>query len=413
MDLRRASRIAEWVLIALVIGLHAAVFLWPETSGEPNLILATAHDAQLLSGIVLVLAWAILGPGWLLVRCAALPVLVLAWLLPWNTRMLPRETTGGFQWTVAIVAAAVLVSLWLCGQRVRRREITAGRERGAQFSLLGLILATTLIAATIGGLEALRPTLRSAGDSGARLFALIDGRQLPPAAPEWASPRFARQSVMAAGVAFCALGGFWILLRPGAIWFRLVAIIVAVPTLAAYLTNLSDVGNDEFRTTAANIAAAWSAVALTSAFTALPLRLLGYRLQRNAKAATAESPSMPQTAKARRQAAELIGGTIAMLLLLAMAIVGSRVAALNSQQMRSADASLARWIDLNPWDNELSLIFLGGLKVHPQPQVWIDEIDARAVNDVAPAASMQGEWTLELRLPDNPSDAGPGAGESP
>jgi hypothetical protein len=412
MDYRRASRIAEGVLVTLLIGLHAGIFLWPETRGEPNLVLATAHDAQLLSGIVLVLAWAILGPGWLLVRCAALPVLILAWLLPWNTRMLPRETTDGFQLTVAIVAAAVLVAFWLGGQRVRRSQPATGRERGAQFSLLGLILATTLIAATIGGLEALRPTLQRPGDDGARLVALIEGREPPPVII-WASPRFIRQSVMAAGVALAALGGLWIVLRPGAIWFRLGAVIVGIPALAAYLANLSDVADDEFRTTAANIATAWSAVALTAAFTALPLRLLDYRFQRKAKAALPASSQSTPAESPRPRAAELVGGSVALLLLLALTMVGAQVAALHGDRVRSADASLARWIELNPWESELSLIIGGGQYVHPQPVLLGGEMEVRAANGVAPAAGTQGEWTFELQLPDNPRDAGSSAGESP
>ncbi len=422
MDYRRATRIFEGALVALVIALQAGLFLWPESSGRPNLVLATGHDAQLLSAIVLALAWTVLGPGLAWIRWAVLPVLAVAWLLPWNTRMLPRETTSGFQITVAAVAAGTALVLWLCGQRVRCLG-TGGRERGAQFSLLGLILATTLVAAAIGSLEALRPILRSQSASElALLFSRLGGEN-EAAADAWLSPRLVRQTVMAAAVAFAALGGLWITLRPGAIWWRLGAVALAIPVLAVYLTNLSVSGSGRFPglsgvadtwnlATAVDLALAWTAVAFLAGMTVLPLRLFDYRLQRPAKAACrAQAADAVTPATSHRSPALLIGAVV----LLAIVIGGMGLASRGNPQLRPPQAAIASWIEPNPWSTELSLIIDGRYYIHLQPEDGIGETAVREAMNLAPhrtGIQPQEEWAIEPGNGENPTFA-PSAGEEP
>ena len=133
MDYRRASRIAEAAVAALVVGLHLVIFLWPETPGKPQFLLASAHDAQLLSGVVLILAWAVLGPGKWWLRLGALPVLLLLWALPWNSRILPRQTGSSLPNLVAIMAGLAIVVTRLCGFSAERLDPAARARAGRSF----------------------------------------------------------------------------------------------------------------------------------------------------------------------------------------------------------------------------------------------------------------------------------------
>ncbi|HZN32468.1 MAG TPA: hypothetical protein VFB80_01570 [Pirellulaceae bacterium] len=288
MDYRRASRIAEWTLAAAVVLLHLAIFLWPEAGGQPQFLIQAAHDAQLLSGIVLIVGWCILGPGSPWLRGGALPVLAILWFLPWNERIMPRETTAAFQFTLAITAAAVIVLLRLLGFRMQRVDPAAGPERSAQFSLFGLLIATTLIAAAIGGLEALRPAMTQ-DRSPDFLFVL---GELPR------RPQQVREIVLAAAVALSAIGGLWVVARPGAAWFRLGGIALALPVAAVYLAYMT--GEADQRTSVAvNLGLGLALVAGLTGLSVLPLRMLDFRLKRPAAAgarSVAAAPKLGQLA---------------------------------------------------------------------------------------------------------------------
>ncbi|HEX5103967.1 MAG TPA: hypothetical protein VFV87_09170, partial [Pirellulaceae bacterium] len=111
MNLARASRIAEWALVVAVGLLHVSIFFWAERADQPSFLVSTTHDAQLYSAVALILAWTVLGPGWVWLRGGALPLLVIAWFLPWNTQMFPRETAASFPLAVAASAALIVVAI--------------------------------------------------------------------------------------------------------------------------------------------------------------------------------------------------------------------------------------------------------------------------------------------------------------
>src|SRR5205085_9612766 len=112
MNYRRWTQCAEWWLVAAVIGLQATIFLWRENPSQPNFLLSTAHDAQFLSAIVLIIGWVVFGPGRLSIRLMASPILVWLWFQPWNAVMEPREMTARFI-TTFFCSATVL----MCGLR--------------------------------------------------------------------------------------------------------------------------------------------------------------------------------------------------------------------------------------------------------------------------------------------------------
>jgi hypothetical protein len=339
MDYRRASQVAQWLLVALVVGLHLALFLWPETPGQPLLLLAAAHDAQLLAGVVLILAFGVLGPGKWWLRLAILPVLLVLWALPWNGRIIPREPSNNLPNLVAISAALAIVATRLFGFRVQRLDPTAGPERGAQFSLLGLLIATTLIAAAIGGLEALRPILsqdRGGRDGGLEvLFRDLSARERT-AAP---NSIFVRKFVMALAVALSGIGGLWVVMRPGAAWFRLGALAIAIPVLAVYLTRLAGI-TDETVTTALSLGLGFALVAAFTGLTLWPLRVLEFRLQRRPKAAASGAPLAN-----RRLADSAIPLAVAGLLLVAGWPLMPRLERMASARLQPPSQGFAEWIE--------------------------------------------------------------------
>jgi hypothetical protein len=347
MNLARASQIAEWAVVAAVVLLQAAIFLWPEQSGESGFLLKTAHDAQLFGAIVLILAWSVLGPGWLWVRGGALPLLVGAWFLPWNTRMIPRDTADWFPIAIAATAVVLVIGLRLCGLRVAKSEFTRRGERGAQFSILSLLIATTLIAATVGTLEALRPILSNNID-----------QLSPPARYVFDSVEDVLRSatiralVAAAVVSCAAIGGIWVVLRPGAIWLRLAALVVSLGVLGVYLPHLSGVGTEEFTTSATNLSLGLAAVATLTGITVLPLRLLDFRLQRAAGDPSrivakppADSGKQPTDSADRKR---LVSRAAALIVLPVLLVVGFLAAHWNEQQrthsLKSPSRALADWV---------------------------------------------------------------------
>ena len=349
MDLARASRITEWALAVAVGLVHIVIFCWAERADQPNFLVSSAHDAQLLAAIVLILAWAVLGPGWAWVRGGALPLLVVAWFLPWNTRMFPRETSAWFPIAVAASAATIVVALRICRLRVVSRPNSEGRERGAQFSILAMLIATTLIAAAVGVLEGLRPILSGNIDqlSSAARYVFDSVEDVLRATT-------IRTLVLAGAVASSAVGGIWAVLRPGAIWLRLVALIVAVGVLGVYLPHLSGVGSESFSETAVNLSVALSAIAGLAAMTVWPLRLMDYRLQRAAKPADVPSAAAvtPDRSRLRNRVAAVLG----LLMAVAAIPIAQWLVRRHAESVQTPTQAFARWAEPqrpSPWIIEI------------------------------------------------------------
>jgi hypothetical protein len=319
MDLARWSRRAEWALAAAVLMMHLAIFLWPERSGQPDLLVSAAHDAQLYSAIVLIAAWAVLGPGWLWVRIGALPVLVVLWYLPWNTRMFPRDTSDSFSIGVGIAAAVLVVIVRCFGQRIKK---STGPERGAQFSLLALLALTTLIAAAIGLLEWLRPTIRiTQNDDGFFLLGEIERAN----SAGWFTAQNLRLLVMSVAVAISAVGAIWVMMRPGAVWLRLAALTIAVGVFGTYQAHLLGVSSEQFTGHAISLSVGLACVAALTAVTLLPLRLMDFRLQRlpkvallkSAESATPASNASPAAASERSRFLSRVAAMLGLFFLIA------------------------------------------------------------------------------------------------
>lgn len=346
MDYARWVRRLEWAVAAAVVGLHLVIFLWPENVSRPNLLLTSVHDAQHLSGIVLVVAWSILGPGRLWIRLAALPALIVLWFLKWNTRMVPRDVRDEFLHYMLLTAAIVAVAIRLCGLRIARLPTARAAERGSQFSLLALLVSTTLIASLVGVLEWLRPAL--VADQGASLFAnVIDNwqfRRIATTPEPPLNPLLARHLVMASAVVATALGGLWIVLRPGAIWLRLAAMAAAITTLGVYLTHLEGTGGDEFVPSAINLGIGLGQIAGMVGITALPLRLMGYRLQRQPRSVAVTTSPVTERQRVIGRAAALTG----FLLLIAGSILCTRIA--ESRYGARASPPMKAFADwMEPW----------------------------------------------------------------
>jgi hypothetical protein len=369
MNLARVSQLAEWAVAGAVVLLHAAIFLWPERADQPNYLVSAAHDAQLFASIVLILSWAVLGPGRTWVRGAALPLLLVLWFLPWNTRMIPRETAASFAIEVAAATGLVVVALRLCKVRVAKLPPLA-RERGAQFSILALLIVTTLIAATVGLLEWLRPMLRSIDNTSAEY--LYYGYFLP-ATSDGKAPQTMRQLVLSVAVAGAGIGGLWVMLRPGAVWLRLAALVVCLGVLAVYLPHLSGVGDETFREEVVNLSVALAAIAALVSVSVLPLRLMDFRLQRPVKAAESANP---QTARESPGHASRLRQRVAALLGL-MLVVGATIPAVNrlhtrhAKTMQSPAQAFARFVE--PRRHEWTIIRGSGL----QYRVYLINWEAR------------------------------------
>jgi hypothetical protein len=394
MDYRRWCWWAEWALVAAVVGLHAVIFLWPENPARPNFVVTAAHDAQLLSAIVLIIGWGVLGPGRLWIRLAAAPILVGLWFLPWNSAMQPREANDSFVASVFLFSAVLIGGLRAVGARIVKRSAASGPERGAQFSLLGLLLATTAIAGGIGVLEALRPTL--GGLSRSQFVDMSDLILFSP--PSVRVAQQARLLVLSASVVLAALGGLWVTLRPGASWLRLAALVGLVPAIGVYLTHLSGAGNAAFAASAGSLACGLAMVAGLTSLSVLPLRLLGFRLQRSTPLAVEAVASQP----ARRQWIERMAAIFLLAVAVAAVPLTRELLRRNAIQdfgringgsmewepllpagpMQTPMQAFAEWIDPGViWGRNLSIVIGSGQYVHPQ--LVVKGLDP-AVDFVAP-----------------------------
>jgi len=405
MDYRRWCWWAEWGLVAAVVGLHAAIFLWPENPARPNFVVTAAHDAQLLSAIVIIIGWGVLGPGHLWIRLAAAPILIGLWFLPWNSAMQPREANDSFVGTVFLCSVVLIGGLRAVGQRVVNRSAAAGPERGAQFSLLGLLLATTAIAGGIGVLEALRPTLGSLSRS--QFVDMSDLLQLTP--PSARVGEQTRQLVMSASVALAAIGGLWVTLRPGGSWLRLAALVGLVPAIGVYLTHLSGTGDATFAASAGSLACGLAMVAGLTSLSVLPLRLMDFRLQRSTPIAVEAVASQPTRTRwiERMAAVFLVAAAVAAVPLTRELLRRNTIhdfgrtnggvmtwgALAPSGQMQTPMQAFAEWIDPGViWGRNLSIVIGSGQYVHPQ--LVVKGLDP-AVDFVAPVDANSADIASE------------------
>ena len=265
MDYRRYSWWAEWGVAAAVAILHVLICLWPGPPTVENVALfELLRDPQWIAAIPLLLSWALLGPGWPLLRGAAVTIVAAFFL--WATSQGSARSDVGSLFVLTLFGGSLclLLGLIALGLRVRRAEENCD-HRPAQFSLRGLVLATTAIAVAIGLLEALRPTLNAiiAVDGGAARVA-VEVRQL----------------VLGGVVAMVAVGSLWVMLKSGAIWLRALVVTVSILSASLYLAHLTSGTNTDLTTSAWRLGMAISAIGLICGVSALPLRLMGYRLQR-------------------------------------------------------------------------------------------------------------------------------------
>lgn len=287
MNYRRSSQAAEWAVVAAVVGLHVLIHV--QSQEQPaTWWLQAAADAQPLVVMTLLVAWAVLGPGWRWAR------LTMASLVGWMFLALavsePYRTNVEIPWYFALAAAlaCVLAPARLCGLKVTSLQAEE-RAGNMQFSIRSLLVITTLVALAIGGLQLLRPAIASHEPEltdfrvwliefeRLAMFGRVEVvRGLVP------TPASLRQFVLVAAVAASALGALAAVLRPGAVWLRMAILAIAIPSGAAYLAHLTGGGGVWTGASAADLTVAFAAVATLTAVSVLPLRLFGFRLHRNA-----------------------------------------------------------------------------------------------------------------------------------
>jgi hypothetical protein len=132
----------------------------------------------------------------------------------------------------------------------------------------------TAIAGVIGALEALRPTLSAPNP---RQFVDLSNLILfPPFSAR--NAEWIRQIVIVTATVLAGVGASLAVIRPGAVWLRLVAVIVLAPVAGVYLTHLAASAEGYLVTTAVSLGGGLAGVAALCGASVVPLRLMGYRL---------------------------------------------------------------------------------------------------------------------------------------
>lgn len=65
---RRLAQAAEWSLLALVVLLHAAGWVWASWLAESGPIGTILADSLPMATLLVLASWCVLGPGWAWIR---------------------------------------------------------------------------------------------------------------------------------------------------------------------------------------------------------------------------------------------------------------------------------------------------------------------------------------------------------
>jgi hypothetical protein len=264
MNYRRWAQVAEWSLLAVMLLVHVAL-LWgrqrwlAESFGQLGIVLA---DAVPFAQAGLFAFWAAAGPGrfWLRLLCTVPLAAPSAywWWGDWDygTDNFVLRLLGG----AALLVGTFGVALVCFGLRLRRSD-RPDDVSGSQFSIRTLFIATTLIAIAIGAAETLRPHLS------------IDYGNFWTGTSNWS-----RLGLVVAEVGSISVVALWAMLRPGAVWLRLVALAIVAPVTGWYVSSLMSSPWTESITWVA-----WNTmIVLVIGGSLVPIRLLNYRLCRRA-----------------------------------------------------------------------------------------------------------------------------------
>jgi hypothetical protein len=312
---RRLAQAAEWSLLATVVLLHAAGWLWFDRLANAGPLGALLADSLPLASLILLTLWLVLGPGYAWVRggwAASLAACAL-----WSATTREAYSWEHIDVLLAGVCGATFVGTAagrLGGLRVCDGSHVAGQSRGATFSIRSLLAITTAIAILMGGMQAARPWLRQqsgASDDAIEFIVQQDSaiRSIRttitlehtifrfPASAAWnvvearllaaqreGNLRLGFACLFSTAASLLAAAA---VLRPGAPWLRIAGLAILIPAAGWYIGNLTETGAESTLTLTL-----WAAttVALVAG-SLVPLRLMGYRLVRPNSAASLTSPS--------------------------------------------------------------------------------------------------------------------------
>lgn len=277
-----ATAVAERTLLATSAAVVVAVHLLG-VAAPPWLIQAVplGSDLQQLlpaAQIAILAAWLVLGPGPLWLRLPATPVLLIVWAVGW-TKLAPQviEWAGDLLPMTGLAAVTCALGLRLAGLRMTvEYRSTPAPERHPQFSIQAIIVLTTFIAIGLGVLEWLRPRLQTSPDLTRYYEQMLIAQLQGDPANEFLARITTRHVVLAAATAITALAAMWCIVRPGAIWLRLLVVTTLLPLLGMYLADLTDAGWEMGPYLAMHLSALGGLVAVSL----VPLRLAGLRLVR-------------------------------------------------------------------------------------------------------------------------------------
>ncbi|MCI0359888.1 MAG: hypothetical protein L0211_15535 [Planctomycetaceae bacterium] len=264
---RRLAQVAEWSLLAIVVLLHVAGWVWREAIANAGPLAAIVADSLPLASALLLALWLALGPGtpWLRGGAAALLVAIVISATDFRTyyRWVPGDWLLGLA-PLATFACAGLMRA--CGLKVLNCQFERERPGGATFTVRSLLVITTAIAVVIGGLESFRPWLHSStrpAISNAELDAILGPNNL----------RIALMCVVFTAISLLTCAS---VLRAGTIWLRLAGLALLILAAGWYIGHLTDTDSESTLTLTLW---AGTTVAILAA-SLLPLRLMGYRLHR-------------------------------------------------------------------------------------------------------------------------------------
>jgi hypothetical protein len=290
-----AERMLLALIAALVLAVHAGGLIAPAWVIRAIPLGMDFQELLPATQVVLLAAWAVLGPGPLWVRLPATPVLLFIWAAGWSSGGWERaslRTIDELLLATGAVALVMAIVIRCYGLKISGDRDAARTARLLpQFSIRGLIVLTTLVAIVLGALEWLRPTLGTQSD-----FESYTDR-IGSTWHHWlTAPSSLRRAIMAAALAGASLAGMWCVLRPGLVWPRMILSVGLAAVLGVYLVHVA--GSD--RGPAVGLSISLAMYTMLAAASALPLRLAGVRLARPRR--TGFQPVVSQNSKGRLKA---------------------------------------------------------------------------------------------------------------